>query len=93
MGLPYCEAGKLTHWYLSFEISSEKLGRYELSDIGQISVDLFQATDNASCSEIHRVINCILNTEKLPELVRRVKKLDYRNYRGVSVINCTQKFI
>jgi hypothetical protein len=43
------------------------LKRYKLPGIDEITAELIQVGDNTSRSEIHKLINSILNKEKLPQ--------------------------
>jgi hypothetical protein len=48
------------------EIAIEKLKRYKSPGIDQILAEFIQSGRNTLCSEIHKLINCIWNTEELP---------------------------
>jgi hypothetical protein len=52
---------------LEVEIAIEKLKRYKSPDIDQILAELIQAGGNTLHSEIHKLIHCICNKEKLPQ--------------------------
>jgi hypothetical protein len=78
----------------------EKRERHESPGIDQISAELFKAGGSKICSEIHKLINSILNKEELPDqckesiIVPNCKKGDKRdcsNYRGMSLLSAAYK--
>jgi hypothetical protein len=49
-----------------FEMAIEKIKRHKSPGIDQILAELIKAVDRTIRSEIHKLINCIYNKEKLP---------------------------
>jgi hypothetical protein len=74
------------------DIIIKKLKSFKSPGIDQIPAELIQAEGNTLRSEIHKLINCILNKEELPEqwmesiilsIYKKGDKTDCRNYRGI----------
>jgi hypothetical protein len=49
------------------EIATVKLERCKSPGTDEILSELFQAVDNTLCSEIHKLINCMLNKKELTQ--------------------------
>jgi hypothetical protein len=86
------------------EIAIAKLKRFKSPGSNQIPAELIEAGGEILCSKIHKQINSILNTEKLPDqwkesiivpVLKKDDKTDYSNYGGISLttINFIQNFI
>jgi hypothetical protein len=82
------------------DIAVEKLKRYKSPGIDQIPAKLIQAGGNTFRPEIHKLINCIWNKEKLPEqwkesfILPNYKKGDKTvssNYGGISLLSTSYK--
>ena len=81
-------------------MATEKLERYKSTGIDQIPAELFKAGGSKICSEIHKLINSILNKEELPEqckesiivpICKKADKTDCSNYRGMSLLSTAYK--
>jgi hypothetical protein len=73
-----------------------KLKRHKLQGSDQISAELIQAGGETLQSEIHRLINSILNTEEWPDqqkesisapIYKKGNKTECINYNGISLLS------
>jgi len=79
---------------LSLRQLFEKLKRFKLPGIDQITAEVIKAGDRTICSEISKLINSIWNKEELPEkwkesiivlIYRKCDKTESSNYSGISL--------
>jgi hypothetical protein len=84
------------------EVAIEKLKRYKSPGTDQIPAELIQAGGYTLRSEIHKLINCIWNREKLPEqwkesiivpIYKTGDKTDCSNHRGISLLSTSYKIL
>jgi hypothetical protein len=75
---------------------------YKSPGIDQIPAELIKAGGSKICSEIHKLVNSILNKEELPDqwkesiivpLYKKGDKTDCSNYRGISLLSTTYKIL
>jgi hypothetical protein len=87
---------------LEVETAIEKLKSYKSQSINQILAELIQAGGNTLCSEILKLVNCILNREELPEqwkepiilpVYKKGNKTDSSNYQGMSLLSAIYKIL
>jgi hypothetical protein len=85
-----------------FVMAIEKLKKLKSPGIYQIPAELIKAGSRTIHSEIHKLINSILNKEELPEqwkesiivpIYMKGDIADYSNYRGVSLLSTTYKIL
>ena len=82
------------------QLAIEKLKRHKSPGIDQIQVELIKAGGRTNHSEIHNIMNSVLNKEELPEewsqslyiFIRRAIK-HCSNYRGISLLSATYKIL
>jgi hypothetical protein len=79
---------------LEFEIAIAKLKKYKSPGSDQIRAELIPAGGETLWSEMHKLINSVLNKEELadqwPESIvvpiyKKVDKTDCNNYQGISL--------
>lgn len=84
------------------ETATEKLKWYKFPGTNQIPAELIETEGKILHSEIHILINSVLNQEQLPQqwkesiivpICNNGNKTDCNNYTGISVINHIQTFI
>jgi hypothetical protein len=87
---------------LEVEIAIAKLKRYKSSGSDQIPAELIQAGHEILRPEIHKLINSIWNTKKLPDqwkesfsipIHKNGDKADCSNYRGTSLLSTLYKIL
>ena len=84
-----------------FEMAIEKLQRHKSPANDQIPAELITSRGRKIRSEIHKIINSILNEEELPEewkestivLIYKGDKTDCNNDRGISHFPATYKIL
>jgi hypothetical protein len=82
-------------------MASKKLKSHKPSDINQNQAELIQAGGRTIISEIHTLINSILNKEELPEECKesitvpiyKGDKIYCSDFRGISLLSTTYKIL
>jgi hypothetical protein len=85
---------------LEVDIAIAKLKKYKSPGSDKILAELIQAEGKMLLSEIHKLINSVLNKEELPDqwkesiivvpVHKRCDETDCNNCRGISLINIIQ---
>jgi hypothetical protein len=84
------------------EIAIAKLKKYKSPGTDQIPTDLIQADGEVLHPDIHKFISYVLNKEELPNqwkesiikpIYKNGDKTDCINYRGVSLLSTSYKFL
>jgi hypothetical protein len=86
---------------LEVEIAIENLKRYKLPGTDKMLAEMIEARGNTLHSEIHIVINSILNREEWPQqwkesvipIYEKDDKTDCSNYRGISLLPTIYKIL
>jgi hypothetical protein len=85
-----------------FEMDIGKIKKKQTPDIDQIPEELIKAWGSTICSDIHKLINSILNKKELPKewkesiivpVYKNTDKTDCINYRGISLLSTTYKIL
>jgi hypothetical protein len=84
------------------EIAIAKLKGFKSPGSDQIPTELNQAGGEILCCEIHKIINSICNTEKLPDqwkesiivpVHKKSDKTDCSNYQGILLLSTSYKIL
>jgi hypothetical protein len=88
--------------FLTLKLLFAKLKNYKSPSFNQIPEELFQAGCETIRSEIHKLINYISNTEKLPDqwkvsiivpVYKKGDKTDCCNYSGILLLSNSYKIL
>jgi len=80
------------------EMATEKLKRHKSPGTDQIPIELIKADGRINRSEIRKLTNSMLSTEKLPEertesiillIDKKDDKTDFSDYTGISLLYTT----
>ena len=87
---------------LAVEMAIEKLKRHKSPGIDQIPAELIKGGSRTISSDIHKLINCVWNKEKLSEewkesiivpIYKKGDKTECSNYRGISLLPTMYKIL